>query len=82
MLIWVEKRLSCHLSLFRAGGLKKQGVVQNIFSLTATAKEGSPVDTPRAPPAPNASDKEEKAQASVPPSFHSPTLEQTQPKGG
>lgn len=41
-----ETELNCHLSLFMAANLEKQGRVQNIFSHTASARERSPLDRP------------------------------------
>lgn len=63
-----EAELNCHLPLFRAAKMEKQGVVQNIFFHTSSARERSLLDSPREYLGPNAGDKGKK-RAQFP--FHS-----------
>lgn len=61
-----ETELNCHLHLFRAANPEKQGIVQNIFSHTPSARERSPLDPPREHPGPSAGDREEKRPQFLP----------------
>lgn len=54
-----ETELNCHLPLFRAANVEKQGEAQNIFSCICAARERSPV-APSRNPGSNARDTQEK----------------------
>lgn len=73
--------LNCHLPLFRAANLEKQGTMQNIFSHTPSARERSPLDAPREHPGPNARVKEEKRGQFLPPSTLCPLSKPNQEVG-